>query len=138
MASYWFKKAIGFLVFLVGPALIAGGLDQVLVTVQVKAYPSGESAVPSSLQQPELEQAFARICPSCTLVPGRAAAFKVVVEDPGLHWKISVFDASGHLLESREWQRSLEHGLSKAADRILGESQGARRDAPGRPDSLGA
>ncbi|GAB4220128.1 MAG: hypothetical protein Kow001_00590 [Acidobacteriota bacterium] len=96
------------------------------IPVQVEAKPSADSLLPSALQQAELEQDFARACPHCRVVD-REAGFRVVVEDPGTGWAVSVFDGEDHLLRSFRWHGSLSQGLEVAAhllERFSGRGEG--------------
>lgn len=110
-----------------GPLFSAADIDSAPgIPVQVEAKPSADSLLPSALQQAELEQDFARACPHCRVV-ARKAGFRVVVEDPGTGWTVSVFDAEDHLLHSFRWHGSLSQGLEVAAhllEQLWGEGAG--------------
>jgi hypothetical protein len=103
------------------------------IPVQVEARPSADSLLPSALQQAELEQDFARACPHCRVVDRETrAGFRVVVEDPGTGWSVSVFDGEELLLRTFRWHGSLSQGLGVTAHLLerLSAGRPGRREAP--------
>jgi hypothetical protein len=128
-------KLMAFVVIMVTTGLLsAAGIDSGPgIPVQVEARPSAGSLLPSALQQAELEQDFARACPHCRVVDGNIhAGFRVVVEDPGTGWSVSVFDGEDHLLRTFRWHGSLSQGLEVTAHLLerLAAGRPGRQKAP--------
>ncbi len=95
---------------------IAPGAVRNSVWVDLQALPSRDCFPASSLQQSELEEDFARLCPNCRLVSAldTSADFRIVVQDPGLGWRLFLFDRDGKLVRTLEWEGPLELGLTVA------------------------
>jgi hypothetical protein len=85
--------------------------------VQLEAKPSATCFPASSLQLPELEEDFARICKDCEFIrkPGVQSDFRIVVEDPGYSWQIKIYDRNNGLIKQLNWSGALDNGLQKAS-----------------------
>ncbi len=94
----------------------SGDDHEPVIPVRIEARPSADCFLPSALQQAELEEDFARACPNCRVVEAAGkTGFRVVVEDPGTGWSVSVFDGEDHLLRTFRWHGSLSQGLEATA-----------------------
>ena len=90
------------------------------VSIWLQAKPAESCFPASSLQLPELEKDFLRLCPEFEFTRDRQAGtdFRVVVEDPDFRWHLAIFDAEGTLLRELDWYGPLDHGLAEAASTL--------------------
>ena len=87
------------------------------IEVNIEAHPSANCFPPSSLQQTELEKDFVGVCPECiVLLPkGRPVDYRIVVEDPGFGWVVTIIDRQGTRIARLRWAGPLDHALEQAA-----------------------
>ena len=110
-------------IVLAAPASVWAASDHPGITqVYLEARPSSDCFPASALQQAELEMDFSLLCEDCVVTTDKAKTvdYRLILEDPGFGWKLSIYDGEGHLLETVNWGGPLDKGLATAASVIHG------------------